>query len=82
MNGGADAKECSKNACTSTSAGIPVPHRHSAMPSNVLSESALLASLVKPINIRRLYVDKEHAKAAIAVTRGLTRGNGYDGQDL
>jgi hypothetical protein len=52
------------------------------MPSNVLSESALLASLVKPINIRRLYVDKEHAKAAIAVIKGLTRGNGYNGQDL
>jgi hypothetical protein len=52
------------------------------MPSNVLAESALLASLVKPINIRRLYVDKEYAKAAIAVIKGLTRGNGYNGQDL
>ena len=48
----------------SSGRGIPIVVNHMEQPSSISSESILLQSLIKPINIRRLYVDKTHAAEA------------------
>lgn len=42
-------------------------------PSSIASESILLQSLIKPINIRRLYVDKPHATDARRIVSELLK---------
>ncbi len=44
--------------------GIPILVNHMEEPSSIAAESILLQSLIKPINIKRLYVDKLHAADA------------------
>ncbi len=44
--------------------GIPILVNHMEQPSSIATESILLQSLIKPINIKRLYVDKLHAADA------------------
>ncbi|MEL7624103.1 MAG: hypothetical protein AAGU12_10980 [Clostridiales bacterium] len=44
--------------------GIPMLVNHMEEPSSIAAESILLQSLIKPINIKRLYVDKLHAADA------------------
>lgn len=48
----------------SSGKGIPILDNHMDTPSSIASESILLRSLIKPINIRRLYVDKVYAVEA------------------
>jgi len=52
--------------------GIPVLFENIDRPFNVLAESPLLQSLDKPINIRRIYVDKAHLLQANAVIYSMT----------
>lgn len=53
--------------------GIPVLVGYMDSPSNVASESLLLQSLIKPINIKRLYVEKRHAEKAKEIVSELCR---------
>ncbi len=48
----------------SSGKGIPILVKYMEKPSSISTESILLQSLIRPINIRRLYVDKEHVSAA------------------
>lgn len=54
--------------------GIPILVRYVDKPSSISSESILLQSLIKPINIRRLYVGKSHAEDAKKIVRELLKG--------
>lgn len=45
---------------SSSGKGIPILVKHSLKPSSISSESILLKSLINPIEIKRLYVKKEH----------------------
>lgn len=54
--------------------GIPILVRYMDKPSSISSESILLQSLIKPINIRRLYVEKNHAEDAEKIVRELLKG--------
>ena len=49
--------------------GIPIISKHLKKPTSIIDESLLLKSLVEPINIRRIYVDKEHSKEAKRIVR-------------
>lgn len=44
--------------------GIPIMVNYSDLPTSIANESILLQSLIKPINIRRIYVDKAYSKEA------------------
>ena len=57
----------------SSGKGIPILVNYMEKPSSISSESILLQSLVKPINIRRLYVDKPHATDARKIVRELLK---------
>lgn len=59
----------------SSGKGIPVLVRYMDTPSSVASESLLLQSLIKPINIKRLYVEKRHAEKAKKIVGGLLEGD-------
>ncbi|NMA84091.1 MAG: HD domain-containing protein [Epulopiscium sp.] len=48
----------------SSGKGIPILVQYMEMPSSIGSESILLKSLIEPINIRRLYVQKSEAETA------------------
>ncbi len=48
----------------SSGKGIPILVNYMEAPSSIASESILLQSLIKRINIRRLYVEKKHATDA------------------
>ncbi len=48
----------------SSGKGIPILVEYMDKPSSISAESILLRSLIKPINIRRLYVEKPHAAEA------------------
>ena len=58
--------------------GIPIILRHRDKPTSLSEESLLLQSLIKPINIKRLYVDKEHVEQARQVVRDILQGEGDD----
>lgn len=53
--------------------GIPILVNYMERPSSISSESILLQSLIKPINIRRLYVDKPHAADARRIVSELLK---------
>ena len=55
--------------------GIPILIDNIEKPSNVLSESLLLQSLDKPINIKRIYVDKESALKAKEIVHEFFKGD-------
>lgn len=44
--------------------GIPIILEHTDKPSSIAAESILLQSLIKPINIKRIYVSKEYSMQA------------------
>lgn len=48
----------------SSGKGIPILLEHTSQPSSIAAESILLKSLVEPINIKRIYVDKKYADKA------------------
>lgn len=48
----------------SSGKGIPIMVKYMEQPSSISAESILLQSLIKPINIRRLYVEKQYAVEA------------------
>lgn len=58
--------------------GIPIILRYRDEPTSISQESLLLQSLIKPINIKRLYVDKEHVEEAKQVVRGILQEEGDD----
>lgn len=51
--------------------GIPIILEHTDAPGSIVSESLLLQNLIKPINIKRIYVSKEHAKRAKDIVHDL-----------
>lgn len=55
----------------SSGKGIPILLRHMKRPSSISSESLLLQSLIKPINIRRLYVERDRFTEAKEIVSGL-----------
>ena len=57
----------------SSGKGIPIMVDYMEKPSSIASESILLQSLVKPINIRRVYVDKQYAAEGKRIVRELFR---------
>jgi HD superfamily phosphohydrolase len=59
----------------SSGKGIPVLVRYMDTPSNVAYESLLLQSLIKPINIKRLYVEKKYVKKAKEIVSDLLKGD-------
>ncbi len=58
----------------SSGKGIPILVNYMDTPSSIASESILLQSLIKPINIRRLYVDKHLAADAKRIVSELLNG--------
>ena len=58
----------------SSGKGIPILVSYMERPSNIAAESILLRSLIKPINIKRLYVDKQYAAKARAIVSALLKG--------
>ena len=55
----------------SSGKGIPILVDYMDSPSSISTESILLQSLIRPINIRRLYVDKDNAQAAREIVKKL-----------
>lgn len=53
--------------------GIPILVHYMDKPTSISTESILLQSLVKPINIKRIYVDKQHATKAREIVSGLLK---------
>jgi hypothetical protein len=49
---------------SSSGKGIPILVRFMDKPSSIAAESIMLQSLIKPINIKRLYVKKSDASVA------------------
>lgn len=49
--------------------GIPIISSYLNKPTSITDESLLLSELDKPINIKRIYVDKEHSKRAKQIVR-------------
>jgi HD superfamily phosphohydrolase len=58
--------------------GIPILTGHSDEPSGLATESVLLQSLIKPINIRRLYVEKADADRAHRIVKDFLNGGEAD----
>ncbi len=58
----------------SSGKGIPILVHLMDRPSSISSESILLQNLIKPINIRRLYVERNHVKAAKRIVCDLLNG--------
>lgn len=55
--------------------GIPIISNYLNRPTSIADESLLLAGLTKPINIKRIYVDKQHSKQAKQIVKKiLNRG--------
>ena len=57
----------------SSGKGIPILVSYMERPSSIATESILLRSLIKPINIKRLYVDKQYAAKASAIVSMLLK---------
>lgn len=53
--------------------GIPILVHYMDKPTSISTESILLQSLVKPINIKRIYVEKQYATAARAIVSELLK---------
>lgn len=51
--------------------GIPIITPNLKKPSSILDETVLLRSLDRPINIKRIYVDREHVKEAKDLISGM-----------
>lgn len=51
--------------------GIPIISHYLDKPTSITDESVILESLIKPINIKRIYVDRAHAAEAKRVVREL-----------
>lgn len=49
--------------------GIPIISNYLNKPTSIADESLLLSGLTQPINIKRIYVDKGHAKEAKQIVR-------------
>lgn len=58
----------------SSGKGIPILVNYMEKPSSISAESILLQSLIRPINIKRLYVDKSNAVAAKKIVNELLNG--------
>jgi hypothetical protein len=58
--------------------GIPVLVRHMDKPTSIATESILLQNLNKPINIKRIYVEKSYAPQAKRIVRELLKVRGED----
>lgn len=57
----------------SSGKGIPILVSYMERPSSIATESILLRSLIKPINIKRLYVDKQDAAKARTIVSALLK---------
>ena len=53
--------------------GIPIISRYLNRPTSIVDESLLLSGLDKPINIKRIYVDKQHSQKAKEIVKELLR---------
>ncbi|MBQ6480874.1 MAG: HD domain-containing protein [Anaerolineaceae bacterium] len=51
--------------------GIPIIWDYLDKPTSIADESILLSSLIEPISVKRIYVDKEHAVAAKKIIKTL-----------
>ncbi len=51
--------------------GIPIISRYLNRPTSIVDESLLLSGLGKPINIKRIYVDKQHSQKAEEIVKEL-----------
>lgn len=49
--------------------GIPILSHYLKKPTSIADESLLLAGLIKPINIKRIYVDKKHSRYAKEIVK-------------
>lgn len=49
--------------------GIPIISNYLNKPTSIADESLLLSGLTQPINIKRIYVDKEHSRQAKQIVR-------------
>lgn len=56
--------------------GIPIISTYLTKPTSITDESVLLSSLISPINIRRIYVDKKHAKEAKDIVKSFLAEEG------
>ncbi len=56
--------------------GIPIISAYLKKPTSISDESVLLAGLIKQINIKRIYVDKVHAKEAKQIVRDYLAADG------
>ncbi|MDR2355445.1 MAG: HD domain-containing protein [Clostridiales Family XIII bacterium] len=54
--------------------GVPVFTGHFGKPSDISTESVLLQSMIKPINIKRIYVEKADADRARQIVKNLLDG--------
>ena len=57
----------------SSGKGIPILVSYMERPSSIATESILLRSLIKPINIKRIYVDKQDAAKARTIVSALLK---------
>ena len=54
--------------------GIPIISKYSKEPTSLIDESLLLKGLDKPINIKRIYIDRQHAAEAKRIVREFIDG--------
>lgn len=62
----------------SSGKGIPILVRYMDNPTSIYMESILLQSLIKPINIKRLYIEKQYAEEAKKIVRKLLKSEEDD----
>jgi HD superfamily phosphohydrolase len=59
---------------TGSGKGVPIFTKHSGRPADISTESVLLQSLIKPINIKRIYVEKADAAKARRIVKEFLDG--------